>query len=111
MISRRILSFGTYKFVLKSSAQSFCREMHLAPNRTLINGQWIGAVDNKHLAVLNPVNGQNVGDVPDMGAADTQKAIEAASAAFHSPQWGGLTAKERSGLLKVCRFFLWLYTN
>lgn len=77
--------------------------MHLTPNQTLINGQWIGAVDNKQLAVLNPVNGKNVGNVPDMGAADTQKAIEAASAAFHSPKWSGLTAKERSGLLKVLR--------
>lgn len=82
--------------------------MHLAPNRTLINGQWIGAVDNKQLAVLNPVNGQNVGNVPDMGAADTQKAIEAASAAFHSPQWSGLTAKERSGLLKVFTYYIYL---
>lgn len=102
MISRRLLSsLNAYKFVLNRNAPSFCREMHLTPNQTLINGQWIAAVDNKHLAVLNPVNGQNVGNVPDMGAADTQKAIEAASAAFHSPQWSGLTAKERSGLLKV----------
>lgn len=108
MISRRVsvrfLSSLNYKVLNKSvlvKSGVDCREMHLVPDKTLINGKWIAATDNKLLAVLNPANGQNVGNVPDMGVADTQTAIEAANTAFHSVQWNGLTAKDRSNLLKV----------
>lgn len=85
------------------------REMQLAANKTLVNGQWISAVDQKQLAVLNPVNGQSVGCVPDMGATDAQGAIEAANKAFHSPAWNALTAKDRSTLLKVRKFIDFIF--
>lgn len=102
-MSRHFVSSINYKLIGKTQLTSVIvrREMHLIPNKTLINGNWIAAASNKEFAVLNPVNGVNVGNVPDMGAADTQKAIDAASVAFHSPQWTGLTAKDRSNLLKV----------
>lgn len=74
--------------------------MHLRPNKTLVNGQWIGSARNAELSVLNPADGANVGTVPDMDADDTQRAIDAASAAFKSPGWQALTAKDRAGLLK-----------
>ncbi|XP_037027790.1 succinate-semialdehyde dehydrogenase [NADP(+)] GabD isoform X2 [Bradysia coprophila] len=74
--------------------------MHLLLNKTLVNGDWISASSKKELAVLNPVNGSVVGNVPDMDASDTQKAIDSASKAFYSKEWYGLTAKDRSSLLK-----------
>lgn len=77
------------------------RNMHLLLNKTLVNGNWISANSKKELAVLNPVNGSVVGNVPDMDASDTQNAIESASKAFYSKDWYGLTAKDRSALLKV----------
>lgn len=84
------------------SAQHQHRAMiHLKPNTTLVNGQWIGAHDCKQFAVLNPATGETVGNVPDMGEVDTQLAIEAARAAFVAPTWSNLSAKDRSGLLKV----------
>lgn len=75
--------------------------LHLKPNTTLVNGQWVGAHDCKHFAVLNPATGETVASVPDMGEVDTQRAIEAARAAFESAAWSNLSAKERSVLLKV----------
>lgn len=78
------------------------RNMHLLLNKTLVNGDWISANSKKELAVLNPVNGSIVGNVPDMDATDTQNAIDSASKAFYSKEWYGLTAKDRSTLLKVC---------
>jgi len=46
----------------------------------------------------NPANGEVLGTVPNMGAAETRRAIEAANAAW--PAWRAKTAKERSGDLR-----------
>lgn len=62
-----------------------------------INGQWVGAGTGGTLAVDNPATGVLIGTVPNMGAAETRRAIEAAGAAF--PLWAAKTAKERSIIL------------
>lgn len=77
------------------------RNMHLLLNKTLINGQWVSASSNEEFPVLNPANGAVIGHVPDLNANDVQTAIDAAHEAFYSDEWSSLTAKERSGLLKV----------
>lgn len=93
-----------------TSVNSFnFRNMHLLLNKTLVNGAWISASSKKELAVLNPVNGSIVGNVPDMDASDTQNAIDSASKAFYSKEWYGLTAKDRSNLLKVCLHLLYCH--
>lgn len=79
------------------------RNMSLLLNKTLINGNWVSSETNEQLTVLNPANGDVVGHVPDLNAADAQKALKAANDAFYSDEWTKLTAKERSGLLKVCK--------
>lgn len=77
------------------------RKMHLLLNKTLVNGNWVSAGNGNELSVRNPVNGSIIGNVPDMNVDDTKIAIEAAHTAFRSTQWTSLTAKDRSGLLKV----------
>jgi succinate-semialdehyde dehydrogenase/glutarate-semialdehyde dehydrogenase len=62
-----------------------------------INGEWVTGTAT--LAVRNPANGEVVGNIPDLGGADTRRAIEAASAAF--PQWRSLPAGKRSALLEA----------
>lgn len=62
-----------------------------------INGQWVGADAGGTLAVDNPATGATLGTVPNMGTAETRRAIDAAGAAF--PLWAGKTAKERSVIL------------
>ena len=50
------------------------------------------------MPVVNPATGKPIGTVPLMGAAETRRAIEAASAAW--PAWRAKTAKERGAILR-----------
>ena len=63
-----------------------------------VGGKWIAADSGRVLAVRNPANGEVIGEVPAMGAAETRRAIEAAHAAY--PAWRALTAKERAAILR-----------
>ena len=65
----------------------------------LIGGNWVGADDGGRLSVINPANGEKLADVPLCGAAETQRAIAAANAAW--PAWRALTAKRRAQLLQA----------
>jgi len=63
-----------------------------------IDGQWVGADSRKTFPVDNPATGETLGSVPDMGTAETRRAIEAAERAW--PAWREKTAKERAGILR-----------
>ncbi len=63
-----------------------------------INGRWLDADSGAALAVSNPATGQTLGSVPDMGAAEAERAIAAAQAAL--PAWRAQTAKQRSQVLR-----------
>jgi len=62
----------------------------------LIDGQWVRA-DNR-IAVDNPATGEVIGHVPALGAAETERAIDAARRAL--PGWSALTARARSVILR-----------
>ena len=66
--------------------------------QAMINGRWRDASSKETLAVTNPANGQQLGNVPKMGAAETREAIDAAAGAL--PAWRALTTKERSSILR-----------
>ncbi|MEC3911416.1 NAD-dependent succinate-semialdehyde dehydrogenase [Sphingobium sp. CR2-8] len=72
-----------------------------------IDGQWVAADDGGTLSVTNPATGEEIGTVPNMGAAETDRAIVAAQAAM--PAWAARTAKERSTILR--RFFDLMMAN
>ncbi len=63
-----------------------------------INGDWVTADNGATITVTNPATGATLATVPDMGAAETRRAIEAAEAAW--PAWRSKTAKERGTLLR-----------
>jgi succinate-semialdehyde dehydrogenase/glutarate-semialdehyde dehydrogenase len=63
----------------------------------LIDGAWIQADSGKTIAVTDPATGKQVGTIPDVGAAETRRAIEAAQRAF--PAWAARTAADRSNML------------
>jgi succinate-semialdehyde dehydrogenase / glutarate-semialdehyde dehydrogenase len=63
-----------------------------------IDGEWVGADSRKTFPVDNPATGETLGSVPDMGAVETRRAIEAADRAW--PAWRGKTAKERATILR-----------
>ncbi|MFN3751346.1 MAG: NAD-dependent succinate-semialdehyde dehydrogenase [Thiobacillus sp.] len=62
------------------------------------HGEWQSAGDGASFDVHNPANGTRIGSVPRCAAADVERAIEAAHAAF--PAWRDLTAKARAQLLR-----------
>ena len=64
----------------------------------LIDGQWLQADDQATLTVRNPATGATVGTVPNMGAVECRRAVEAAARAF--PAWAALSVKRRSDLLR-----------
>jgi succinate-semialdehyde dehydrogenase/glutarate-semialdehyde dehydrogenase len=68
----------------------------LLRNQTYIDGAWVGAASSFN--VNNPADGVMIGSVPNMGAADTEKAIAAAQAAF--PTWSAKTGKERANVMR-----------
>ena len=70
----------------------------LLRTQAFIAGQWCNADSGTGCEVRNPANGDLLGTVPDMGAAETARAIDAAHAAF--PAWAGKTAQERAQLLR-----------
>ncbi len=63
-----------------------------------INGKWVDANSGKTIDVNNPATGEILGTVPNLGAAETRRAIEAANAAW--PAWRKKTAKERANILR-----------
>ncbi|MBX3717706.1 MAG: NADP-dependent succinate-semialdehyde dehydrogenase [Burkholderiales bacterium] len=67
-------------------------------DRCYVDGAWLEADSGKRFAVDNPGDGSLVGTVPDMGAAETRRAIEAAQRAL--PAWRALPAKERSRIVR-----------
>lgn len=70
----------------------------LLKTRCLINGQWVDADSGQTIAVINPATGETIATVPDMSAAETRRAIEAAEAARHA--WARQPAKARAALLR-----------
>jgi succinate-semialdehyde dehydrogenase/glutarate-semialdehyde dehydrogenase len=70
----------------------------LLRQQSYIDGQWVDADSRGTLDVINPATREKIGTVPKMGAAETRRAIEAASAAL--PAWSKKTAKERAAILR-----------
>ena len=64
----------------------------------LIDGAWVPADSGGTIDVVNPANGQVLGNVPKCGRAETKRAIEAAEKAFQT--FRKTTALERSKMLR-----------
>ena len=63
----------------------------------LMDGRWADSADGASFDVLNPATGQVISSVPRAGAADVDRAVGAARAAFGS--WRRTTPEERSRVL------------
>ena len=63
-----------------------------------LDGKWVEADGGQTMVVKNPATGEAVGEVPNMGTAETRRAIEAAAAAY--PGWRAMLAKERAAILR-----------
>ena len=63
-----------------------------------IDGKWVGADSDQTVDVTKPASGDLLGTIPNKGAAETRRAVEAANAAY--PAWRAKTAKERATILR-----------
>ncbi len=73
-------------------------DSNLLHDRAYVDGRWIAADSGDAFAVLNPADGAELARVPDLGVAETRRAVAAAEAAL--PAWRARTAKERAHLLR-----------
>ncbi|MGD0491177.1 MAG: NADP-dependent succinate-semialdehyde dehydrogenase [Steroidobacteraceae bacterium] len=74
------------------------KDKALLRQECLIGGRWVPADGGGTLAVKNPATGEQLGVIPNMGSAETRRAIAAASEAL--PAWAARTAKDRAGVLR-----------
>ena len=74
------------------------KDRELFREQCLIDGRWVPADEGGALPVRNPATSEQLGTIPNMGAAETRRAIEAAARAL--PAWGARTAKDRAALLR-----------
>src|ERR1700688_977010 len=63
-----------------------------------LDGKWVEADNRQTITVKNPATGEAIGEVPNMGVAETRHAIEAANVAY--PGWRAMLAKERGAILR-----------
>ncbi len=78
--------------VAKADVALPIKDQSLFRQQCYINGQWIDADSGKTIDVTNPATGEVLGSIPNMGAAETRRAIETANAAWGP--WRKKTAKE-----------------
>lgn len=71
---------------------------HLIRQQNLINGDWVDADDASAFDVTDPATGAVIATVPNAGAAETRRAIEAAHAAF--PAYAAMPLGERVALMR-----------
>jgi succinate-semialdehyde dehydrogenase/glutarate-semialdehyde dehydrogenase len=75
------------------------KDANLWRTRGYLDGAWCDADGGHRFAVTNPATGAVIAEVPDMGAAETQRAIAAAQQAL--PAWRARTARERATILRA----------
>ena len=74
------------------------KDMKLFRQQCSIGGEWVDADSGRTIEVTNPADGTVIGTVPNLGAAETRRAVEAAAKAY--PEWRKKSAKERGQLLR-----------
>ena len=84
------------------------KDPSLLVEAALVGNEWVKASSASEMqTILNPATGEVVGNVPILGATETQKAIADAETA--QKEWAAKTAKERSIIVR--RWFELLMEN
>ncbi len=73
-------------------------ERTLRLDRGYVGGEWVEGDAGATFAVLNPATGEELAQVPRMGASETRRAIESAQDAYRP--WRATLAKERARILR-----------
>ncbi len=71
------------------------------PQRLLIGAERPEAADGRTFATLDPATGREIARVPQAGAQDVDRAVQAARAAFAEGPWATIGAAGREGLMRA----------
>jgi len=80
---------------MKTSPLAALNDPTLLKTDALIGGEWVGGA--ARFAVVDPATGFKLADVANLGAAETESAVQAANKAW--PAWRTKTAKERATIM------------
>jgi phenylacetaldehyde dehydrogenase len=69
------------------------------PPRLLIGGEWVESRSTATIAVVDPATGRQIAVVPDANAADVNRAVAAARAAFEKGAWHDMLPVQREALI------------
>jgi len=78
-----------------SAVTSFLRR----PGRLLIGGEWVESKSSVRIPVVDPATGAEIASVADANAADVDRAVAAARAAFETGPWATMLPAAREALL------------
>jgi hypothetical protein len=67
--------------------------------RLLIGGEWVESKSGSRVPVVDPATGKEIAQVADANAADVDRAVAAARAAFEKGPWAEMLPAEREALL------------
>ena len=77
---------------------SLLKDPSLLVTKAYVAGDWIDADDKTTFPVTNPARGDVICQLPNLGRAETARAITAAHAAHR--EWAARTAKERAQVMR-----------
>lgn len=78
----------------KAMAQS-----SVGPTKLLIDNEWVNSASGKTFTTVSPATGEPIAQVAEADAADVDRAVQAARAAFHRDDWAKMPAAGRGALL------------
>src|SRR6266850_109510 len=71
----------------------------IGPTKLLINGKWVDSASGRTFPTINPSTGEVITEVAEADAADVDKAVAAARAAFDKGPWRKMSASQRGNLM------------
>src|SRR5256886_7959929 len=74
-------------------------DVKIGPTKLLINGKWVDSVSGKTFPTINPSTSEVITQVEESDAADVDKAVAAARAAFDKGPWRKMSASQRGVLM------------
>jgi aldehyde dehydrogenase (NAD+) len=75
------------------------RQVSVSATKLLINNRWVSAASGKTFPTIDPSTGEEICEIAEADAADVDKAVYAARAAFERGPWRKMAASERGRLL------------
>src|SRR5271170_6777001 len=84
---------------MATATTAFEPTVKISANKLLINGKWVDSASGKTFATINPATGEIITKVAGADAADVDKAVAAARAAFEKGAWRKMSASQRGALM------------